>query len=439
MKSLMPKIRGLKKRVTIGIPALVIIIALILFFSLRGSTSAVASTEVNYGEFVIRMIESGEISAINSVTVAAPRVRGRLQITRLIKDGSYVKKGDLLVEFDKEEKQQEMLKSLSDLKIAESEITKKLADVESQRRTNQIELDNSKLQYEEALLETKKADLIAQIEAEKNRLRYEQAEKKYQETLKKMESQKQSNDADLRVLNEKKAKAETDYNIAVKSLESMTIRAPKDGLVVLREIWKGTGMGKVQEGDTVWPGYGFLEIPDLSALEVKLWLNEVDVGKVKPGQEAKVTLDAFPDKTFTGKVERVASIGTKKDWDAKIKTFETIVSMDELDSQMKPGMTCMVDVIIEKIPDVVSVPIESVFEREGQTVVYAMGSRTARKTEVVLGKRNNTHIVVQQGLSPGDRVALRDPFAGPEAEEATSKKAASEKALSTAQRVVNTK
>ncbi len=438
IKSLMPKIRGLKKRITIGIPALVIIIALILFFSLKGSTSAVASTEVDYGEFVIKMIESGEIAAINSVTVAAPRVRGRLQITRLIKDGSYVKKGDILVEFDKEEKQQEMLKSLSDLKIAESEITKKMADIESQMRTNQIDLDNSKLQYEEALLETKKADLIAKIEAEKNRLRYEQAEKKYQETLKKMESQKQSNDADLRVLNERKAKAESDYKIAKKSLDNMTLRAPKEGLVVLKEIWKGTGMGKVQEGDSVWPGYPVLEIPDLSALEVKLWLNEVDVGKIKPEQEATVTLDAFPDKTFTGKVERVASIGTKRDWDAKIKTFETIVSLDELDSQMKPGMTCMVDVIIEKIPDVVSVPIESVFEREGQTVVYAMGSRTAKRIEVMLGKRNNTHIIVQQGLSPGDRVALRDPFAGPEAEEAASKKAVSEKASTSAQRVINT-
>lgn len=421
----------MKKKTILIIAAPVVILAVVLFFIFRGPKYDIASAEVNHGEFVIKLIETGEISAINSVTVSAPRVRGRLQIIKLIKDGSYVKKGDVLVLFDKEDKQQEMLKSLSDLKIAQNEINKKLADIESQMRANQIELDNTKLQHDEALLETKKADLIAKIEAEKNKLRYEQAEKKYKETLKKMESQKQANEADLKVLDEKKAKAEADYRMATKALEDMTLRAPKDGLVVLKEIWKGTGMGKVQEGDQVWPGYPILEIPDLSSLEVKAYLNEVDVGKTKPGQEVTMRLDAFPDKFFNGKVERVASIGTKKDWDAKIKTFETIIALDEIDPRMRPGMTCMMDIVIEKIQDVVSVPLESVFEREGKTIVYVMGSRAPRRREVELGKRNNTHIVVTEGLSPGDKIALRDPFAGPEVEEASPSKKAMPKKAST--------
>ena len=427
----------MKKKIVLGILAFIILVSLVLFFTLKGSRFSVASTEVNRGEFVIKQIEAGEVAAIKTVTVAAPRVRGRLQIIKLIKDGSFVKKGDILVQFDKEEMQQQMLKSLSDLKIAQNEINKKLADIESQRRTNQIELDNTKLQYKEALLETKKAEMIAKIEAEKNRLRYEQAEKKYNETLKKMESQKMSNEADLKVLDERKAKAEADYKMALKSLEDMTLRAPKDGLVVLKEIWKGTGMGKVQEGDQVWPGYPILEIPDLSSMEVKVYLNEVDVGKVKPGLEAMVSLDSFPDRIFKGKVERVASIGTKKDWDAKIKTFETIVSLNDTDARMKPGMTCMVDIIIEKIPDVISVPIESVFEREGKTIVYAMGSRSPKRKEVALGKRNSTHIIVTQGLSAGEKIALRDPFAGPEAEKASApKETTPKKASSSGKNVV---
>jgi len=415
----------MKKKIILVISVFVVLLALIIFLTQRVSAPAVASTEVNYGEFVIKIVEAGEVAAITSVTVSAPRVSGRLQIIKLIKDGSHVKEGDVLVQFDKEEKQQQMLKSLSDLKIAQNEISKKLADIESQKRTSQIDLDNIKLQYEEALLETKKADTIAKIEAEKNKLRYEQAEKRHKETLKKMESQGQSNEADLKVLDEKKAKAEADYQMAKKSLEEMTCQAPKEGLVVLKEIWKGTGMGKVQEGDSVWPGYPILEIPDLSAMEVKVYLNEVDVGKVKPDQEATIKIDSFPEKIFEGKVERVASIGTKKDWDAKLKTFETVIALNEIDPRMRPGMTCMVDIIIEKIPDVLSIPIESVFEKEGKTIAYAMGSRTPKRREVVLGKRNNTHIIVTQGLSVGDKIALRDPFAGPEAEEASSSNKAS--------------
>jgi HlyD family secretion protein len=199
--------------------------------------------------------------------------------------------------------------------------------------------------------------------------------------------------------------------------------------VVLKEIWKGSaGMSKVQEGDTVWTGVQILEIPDLSAMEIKVYLNEVDVGKVKSEQEAIIRIDSFPDKIFSGKVERVSSIGTKKDWDAKIKTFETVVSLNEIDPRMRPGMTCMVDIITEKIADVCSIPIESVFEKEDKTIAYVMGSRSPKRREVSLGKRNNTHIVVTKGVSPGDRIALRDPFAGPEAEEASpSKKASSPK------------
>ncbi len=216
----------MKKKIALVISAFIVILALIISLTIRTSRPAVASTEVNYGEFVIKVIETGEITSISSVTVSGPPVRGTLQITKLIKDGSKVKKGDVLVEFDKGELQQEMLKSLSDLKIAQNEINKKLADIESQKTTSRIELDNTKLQHDEALLETKKADMIAKIDAEKNKLRYEQADRKYKETQKKMESQSQSNEADLNVLHERKAKAEADYQIAKKGLEEMTRLAP---------------------------------------------------------------------------------------------------------------------------------------------------------------------------------------------------------------------
>jgi HlyD family secretion protein len=421
----------MNKKIIIGSAGGVCLLAVILFMIQGGSSSAVASAEVNYGEFVIKMIDSGEVSAVLSVSIFGPRVRGRLQINKLIKDGTYVKEGDILVEFDKVEKQQEMLKALSDLKIAENEIDKKLADIESQKRNNQIELDNTKLAYDEAMLDLKKTIMLAEIEQEKLRLKYAQAEKKYQETLKKMESQNRSNQADLNVLNEKKTKAQADYDMAKKSLDDMTLRSPKDGLVVLKEIWKGMGMSKVQEGDQVWPGFPIVEIPDLSAMELKMHLNEVDVSSVKPEQEAFIRIDAFPDKTFKGKVERVASMATKKDWDAKIKTFEAIVSLDEMDERMRPGMTCQVDIIIQRIPDVVSVPIEAIFEREGKTVVYVMGSRSAKQREVELGKRSTTHIIVTEGLDQGERIALRDPFAGPEAEEATTPQSVADEKVKT--------
>ncbi len=114
----------MKKRIALVISVFIVILALVISLTVRISKPAVASTEVNYGEFVIKVIEAGEITSIISVTVSGPPVQGRLQITKLIKDGSHVKKGDVLVEFDKGELQQEMLKSLSDLKLLRMKSTR---------------------------------------------------------------------------------------------------------------------------------------------------------------------------------------------------------------------------------------------------------------------------------------------------------------------------
>ena len=125
----------MSKKIWIGSAGGVCLLVIVFLFMRGRSSLSVASAAASYGEFVIKMIDAGEVSAVHSVSIFGPRVRGRLQINKLIKDGTYVKQGDILVEFDKVEKQQEMLKALSDLKIAENEIEKKMADIDSQKET----------------------------------------------------------------------------------------------------------------------------------------------------------------------------------------------------------------------------------------------------------------------------------------------------------------
>ena len=213
--------------------------------------------------------------------------------------------------------------------------------------------------------------------------------------------------ADLKFLQVQKRNKEQNLAFARKSYDDMILKAPADGLVVINEIWKGAGSGKVQEGDTVWRGYGIISLPDLKTLQVQAWLSEVDIGNLKEGQKTKIMLDAFPGETFTGQVSRVSSVGAKRQFDSDKKEFEIIVSLDRLDDRMKPGMTVRATIAIKTLKDVVSVPIEAVFTgKDGESVVYIKSFGGKKEQVVRTGERNATHIQILEGLEGGETLLI---------------------------------
>ena len=129
-------------------------------------------------------------------------------------------------------------------------------------------------------------------------------------------------------------------------------------------------MAKVQEGDSPWPGQGLINIPDLSEMVVKATVSEVDASQVDSGQSVLVTLDAFPDIQFNGIVNSKSTLARRKEPGSKINVFDVEVGILDHDDRIKPGMSASSKVIIESIPEIVSVPLEAVFEDEGEVFVY---------------------------------------------------------------------
>ena len=201
-------------------------------------------------------------------------------------------------------------------------------------------------------------------------------------------------------------RAQDKVNLAKKELAQMTMTASIPGLVVYIEIWKGGTMGKVQEGDSPWPGQGLINLPDLSEMMVETTVSEVDASKVDTGQQVEVTLDAFPDMRYQGVVSKKSTLARKKDYNSRINVFDVEVSIKDGDERLKPGMSASCTVIIDRIPDVVSAPLEAVFEKEGQTVVYL---KNKKKREVTVGRRNDMAIEIVDGLEGGEEVCLIDP------------------------------
>jgi RND family efflux transporter MFP subunit len=151
------------------------------------------------------------------------------------------------------------------------------------------------------------------------------------------------------------------------STQKARVTAPMHGVVIKKGVELGdtitSGVSSFNAGTVVFT------VADLASLIVKVNLNEVDIAKVKVGQPVRITLDAYPQHTFNGKVRFVAPAAELVE---KIKVFRVEVALDELTDSFRTGMSANVEILGEKRDKAVSVPLEALQRRDGQTVVYRL-------------------------------------------------------------------
>ncbi len=384
----------------------VVVLAVFLW---REAPASASTFKLESKEFAITLRADGELKAVRSVTISAPMISGRLQIIKLARAGTAVKPGDIVVEFDPTEKIKARDDAGFDLRTAEEEIAKMRAQLEADLAQLQIEVKKMETEAAAAKLDLAKHEIQARIEAEKAELKAQEAEYNLARLHERMEAKQRQAAAEIETLQVKRQKAAAAQAAAERDLQALTVAAPITGLLVYRQIWKGGDMGDPQEGDTVWPGMAIAEIPDLEQLEVNAFVHESDGGQLAVGQPAKIRMDAFPDREFEAKVARLSSLAQRRSWNNPVKYFTAILALESSDPSMRPGMTTSVDIVVETIPNAISVPLEAVVEREGEPAVYVKNGRRFELRRIKLGKRNSTHVVIEDGLKPGEEVALRDP------------------------------
>jgi len=374
--------------------AIVIIVVVIIFIvsGVGDSSGKLPTAEVRRGDFVISLSENGRLAAKRSVTVSAPRIRGNLQIIKLAEEGIQVEKGDFLAQFDPSEQETRLREAESELKIARANLEKAKAQYDMDIMQLELELKKATRTYSEKLSEAPVIRKEAELEMELAELKYESQKKALKAEIEKMEVEVD------KALDKKES--------ATRDLEKMTLTAPIPGLVVYLEIWKGGSMSKLQEGDSPWGGQGIIELPDLSTMIVNTAVSEVDVAKVKLEQKAEISLDAVPGPVFTGTVTDISTLAHPKSRGSQINVFDVEIEIDSADDRLKPGMSAKAEIIIDTYEDVLSVPIEAVFERDDTTVVY---NKSGDKIEVAVGARNDQAVIITSGLEEGDEISLVDP------------------------------
>lgn len=351
----------------------------------------IPKTTAKRGEMLISQRISGVVDAARAFTLSTPRIRG-LQITWLASEGARVEEGDPVIKFDGTKQQADLTDFESSLKINNTSLNRTQKEYAIQEKNLELELQRAQRKYDEQKHEAPRLAEEAALELELAKLNFEGK-------LDQLRSDVQKAELEVK-------RAADKVTMAQKELSQLTISAPIPGMVVYLEIWKGGTMGKIQEGDSPWPGQGLINLPDLDEMIIKATVSEVDAAKIDSGQEVIIKLDAVPDREFRGEVIRKGTLAHKKDYNSKISVFDVEVAVLEKHEGIKPGMSASGRIVVERLEDVVTVPLESVFEKDGRTIVYRDNKD---ELEVTVGRRNDMDIQIISGLEGGETICLVDP------------------------------
>jgi len=389
----------------------VLLIPAFLLFSFINNLGAVGSKiptfTVNKSDFQISITESGEIKAKKSTIISAPRIRGQLKITYLIPEGTYVKKGDLILKFDPSDAFTKLKEAKSQLDLSISEKKKLIANQKSSAAQQESSLKSAKLSYELSKLNLTQMRFEAKAEQQKAKLQHTKDSLSYVQTLEDYRSKIIIRQSEIDKMNIEISQKKDALEEAQKDIDKLSISANNEGLIVYEHNWSTNS--KFSVGDSPWSGQGIIKLPDLSKMESKTAVNEVDVSKIKVAQKVIVTLDAFRDTSFTGIVGDVARLGKRKNRNSTIKVFDILVDIKGESKLLKPGMSTSNKIIINEVPEAIFVPQEAVFEKDGKHFVFVLNGTSFYERFVELGEKSEDYVIIKKGLKHRNIVALSNP------------------------------
>ena len=291
----------------------------------------------------------GLVEAVEFFNLVTPSgMNGQLTIVHIVPKGTHVKKGDVIVEFDRQQPLREAIDKQAEWKQLEEDIRKKQAELKLQEAVDDTAIKTAENDLALARLETTKNDVLPRIEAEKNTLNLQAAEARLPSLRTSVVLKRKAAAAELEILQVKRERAARVGARARQTADALLVRSPIDGLVVPRTLWKNGSMGEPEEGDNVWPGFAMLDVVSPGAMRVKVKVNQVDVHRLKVGMAARVTLDAYPGRSHAARLTQISPIAAPGQYSAKIRTFTAIFALEAQDAEIAPDLSAAVDVVTEE-------------------------------------------------------------------------------------------
>jgi HlyD family secretion protein len=364
---------------------------------------------VKKAPFAIRVPAFGELEAASSTAISVPRVQtGGLKIFWLVKDGSIVRKGETLVEFDASELVQQLQETDNNLESAlrqmEASVLRGGAD------TGAIVVDHvlAEMELDKAHTQAPRdPQIFTRHQIVEGELGVRLSTAKVTEYSGKIDTSKRIGATAQRILVIEQKKQETRRGQLRESISSLKLLAPQDGSVLIQ---KDTAGNSVTIGETRWPGFVLMTMPDTGSMKARVQVLESDAGHLKLGQGADVVVDSHPGTSFTATVERIDAIARPLDKDSPVKYFEAVLSIAAAAGEaLKPGKLVRADITVADHASAITVPRVAVVDEGHKHFVWVQGSTGAERREVQMATGDTARVVLTTGIGEGEAVLLVPP------------------------------
>ena len=402
---------------------------------------------VSRGPFDHIVLEEGEVESSSNIDVLCEvKTRGSTgtPILWVIDEGTYVKKGDKLVELDSsgletELQAQRILVSSAEAIVISSKAAVRTAEIglqeylegtyETEKRAILSEIALAEQEMRKMELNLASAERLAakgmvkslQIDAEKfavsnskNMLDSATGRLKVLETLTKEKMKVQLESA----IDAAKAKLSSDESVLNEELNKLraaedqvakcVISSPADGVVVHNNVFSGRGGAEfvVEAGASVRERQCIIKLPDPNRMQVKAKINESRITLIREGMPVKITITAASDE-LKGRVKRVNKYAEPGSWfSSSVKEYATFVEILDPPETIRTGMTAEVRIFVEQLEDALQIPVQGIYEFKGHHFCLKKKGEGWETVEIKLGATNDKMVTVDEGLAEGDEIAL---------------------------------
>ena len=371
--------------------------------------------EVKRGRFEISATATGELAAKRSIKIRAPqgmRAAGIYETTLsgLVDEGTVVEKGEYVASLDRTELAGKMTNVQTEVEKIQTQLEQARIDTAIEMRGLRDELANLEFAQKEKILQVEQSKYEPQSVIRQAELDLERTGRDHQQLLKKYELKELQSIAKIQeieaLLRQNLSKLQEYESLS----DEFNINAPESGMVIYARGWSG----KKEPGSRIsaWDPI-VAELPDLTDMISQAYVNEVDISKVQEGQDVKIKVDAFPERSYAGRLTKVANIGEQlSGYDAKV--FEVTIQLNEVDSILRPAMTTSNEIVTAIFGDAVHIPIEAV-QNDSLSFVYKEAGNQLVRQEVITGPANANEMIIHYGLEEGDVIFLSPPQESPTA------------------------
>ena len=362
---------------------------------------------VERGDFKDVLTIEGYTEPVNSANVHCPRHVGGAIIS-IVENGTFVKRGDVVCVIEDLNVAESCERLELELESAYAEIVKLQASHQLEYALLEAQVKNNDAETILALSDSIQMLYMSPQERRIRELQLQSAEIKRTQLLSKLDITKRIQEIDVMRIEKRIEHIERQLKSEREKLESLTLRAPKDGIAIRGKRWPWSNE-TWNIGDHIRDGRVAVMIPEMNQMKVLIHAQETEYKRIHMNDSIAYTFDATPDNYGWGHIKKLASRGQTRTEGSEIKTFEIEASIDSLLLPAEPGLSVKCHIYLRHVPDTIVVPTISIFDKDSLKVVYVRQGREYEEREVLLGTNSPTQTIITHGLSEGEQISLLKP------------------------------